>query len=211
MKQKRQFAKAVQRKAKRGFRGYPLATVALYGPDDRQATKLAVGIVVDESDEPVDLRRWLSETSDLREDPVVEKERGPFEPALCRQVFDQHRLSGHERVAGLRPLIGWDRRLTERHIGAPSPSGFENQRLAGLRLMKDLNDLDVEGFCDQFGGQIKEAIDIQTAQGSLCEVCDYGLRGRVVGEISRLRYRPECPCLLGCCVHSVFRNSGSRT
>ena len=37
--------KRLSKRAKRGFRGYPLATVALYGPDDRTATKLAVGIV----------------------------------------------------------------------------------------------------------------------------------------------------------------------
>jgi hypothetical protein len=35
----------LSKRAKRGFRGYPLATVALYGPDDRTATKLTVGIV----------------------------------------------------------------------------------------------------------------------------------------------------------------------
>ena len=74
MKRKRQFAKAVRKKAKRGFRGYPAATVALYGPDDQHATKLAVGIVVDESDEVVDLKRWHTQAADLREDPEIEKE-----------------------------------------------------------------------------------------------------------------------------------------
>ena len=37
--------KRLSKRAKRGFRGWPLATVALYGPDDTMATKLAVGIV----------------------------------------------------------------------------------------------------------------------------------------------------------------------
>ena len=37
--------KRLDKKARRGFRGWPLATVALYGPDDRLATKLSVGIV----------------------------------------------------------------------------------------------------------------------------------------------------------------------
>lgn len=78
MKRKRQFAKAVRRKAKSGFRGYPLATVALYGPDDMRATKLTAGIIVDESDEVVDLRRWHSEEADLREDPGIEKELVEF-------------------------------------------------------------------------------------------------------------------------------------
>ena len=74
MKRRNQFAKAVRRKAKKGFRGYPVATVALYGPDDRCATKIAVGIVVDESDEVVELRRWQTQATDLRDDPEIEKE-----------------------------------------------------------------------------------------------------------------------------------------
>jgi len=37
--------KRLAKKAKRGFRGYPVATVALYGPDDVTATKIAIGIV----------------------------------------------------------------------------------------------------------------------------------------------------------------------
>src|SRR5215472_3802731 len=37
--------KRLSKRAKRGFRGYPIATVAMYGPDDTKATKLTVGIV----------------------------------------------------------------------------------------------------------------------------------------------------------------------
>ena len=55
--------------AKKGFRGWPLATVALYGPDDTTATKLRVGIVPAEDVEATDLRRWLSKgKTDIRDD-----------------------------------------------------------------------------------------------------------------------------------------------
>ena len=53
--------KRLAKRAKKGFRGWPLATVALYGPDDTVATKLTVGIVPAEDAEVTDLRRWLSE------------------------------------------------------------------------------------------------------------------------------------------------------
>jgi hypothetical protein len=43
--------KRLTKRAKRGFRGWPLATVALYGPDDTTATKLTVGIVPSEDAE----------------------------------------------------------------------------------------------------------------------------------------------------------------
>src|ERR1700732_2824711 len=61
--------KRLTKKAKRGFRGWPLATVALYGPDDTTATKLTVGIVPGEDAEATDLRRWLSkDQTDIRDD-----------------------------------------------------------------------------------------------------------------------------------------------
>ena len=58
----------LRKKAKRGFRGYPIATVAFYGPDDRRASKVAVGIVADESGEVVELERWFVEEADARSD-----------------------------------------------------------------------------------------------------------------------------------------------
>ena len=58
----------LRKKAKRGFRGYPIATVAFYGPDDRRASKVTVGIVADESGEVVGLERWFAEEADVRSD-----------------------------------------------------------------------------------------------------------------------------------------------
>ncbi len=66
--------KAIRRKAKQGFRGYPLATIAFYGPTDHHATKVAVGIIADDTDEVVDLRRWFTDSTDVRVDPEVERE-----------------------------------------------------------------------------------------------------------------------------------------
>ncbi len=56
--------KRLDKKAKKGFRGWPLATVALYGPDDRPATKFSVGIVpAEDADE--DPRQIASHTNRL--------------------------------------------------------------------------------------------------------------------------------------------------
>ena len=61
--------KRLSKRAKRGFRGWPLATVALYGPNDTMATKLTVGILPGEDTEATDLRRWLSkDQTDIRDD-----------------------------------------------------------------------------------------------------------------------------------------------
>ena len=68
--------KRLGKRAKKGFRGYPVATVALYGPDDTTATKLTVGIVPAENADVTDLRRWFSEGSDIRNE-VPKIARGP--------------------------------------------------------------------------------------------------------------------------------------
>lgn len=61
----------LRRKAERGFRGYPIGTIALYGPDDRRASKVAVGIVRREHGEAADMEKWYSAEGDVREDTSV--------------------------------------------------------------------------------------------------------------------------------------------
>jgi hypothetical protein len=66
------FAKALLKKARRGFHGYPVATVAYYGPDDKRASKVAVGIMMADGEEAAELRRWFSE-GDARRDASVQR------------------------------------------------------------------------------------------------------------------------------------------
>ena len=40
-----QVRQSLKKRVRRGFRGYPLATIAYYGPDEKRASKVAVGIV----------------------------------------------------------------------------------------------------------------------------------------------------------------------
>lgn len=65
--------KSLQRKVRRGFRGYPIATVACYGPDDRRASKLVVGIMNYEGEPDGPMRKWFSE-GDVRSDPEITAE-----------------------------------------------------------------------------------------------------------------------------------------
>jgi hypothetical protein len=61
----------LRRKAKQGFRGYPVATIAFYGPTEDLATKVVVSIVRDEGQDPDPLERWISEDTDVRNDPAI--------------------------------------------------------------------------------------------------------------------------------------------
>jgi hypothetical protein len=52
------FLKRLRKKARKGLRGWPMATVAFYGPNLSQATKVTVGIVPSENAEVKELRDW---------------------------------------------------------------------------------------------------------------------------------------------------------
>jgi hypothetical protein len=56
------------KRSRRGFRGFPAATVAYYGPDDTKATKAVVTIVPAKGADPVHQTIFTAETGDLRED-----------------------------------------------------------------------------------------------------------------------------------------------
>jgi len=64
----------LKKKAQKGFKGYPIATVAYYGPDNKLASKVAVGIIVQEDADPIDLQRWHSEQGDVRFDKSINME-----------------------------------------------------------------------------------------------------------------------------------------
>lgn len=53
---------------------YPLATIAPYGPNNRQATKLVVAIFPQPQKEPATLRKWTVASGDIRNDATVNGE-----------------------------------------------------------------------------------------------------------------------------------------
>lgn len=59
--------RTIESRAERAPAGYPLATIAFYGPDDRVATKVAVALIPVEDGEVEDLERWYAHTGDVRD------------------------------------------------------------------------------------------------------------------------------------------------
>ncbi len=57
---------------------FPIATVAFYGPDDRHATKVVVGIMQREDSDIDPIKRWVSGTTDVRNDPKIQDEIAAF-------------------------------------------------------------------------------------------------------------------------------------
>ncbi len=95
--------KKVKKKARKGFRGYPIATIAYYGPDDKVATKVAVGIITREDGEVEFLERWFSEDRDVRVDESINQQILEF-------------ITSHN----VRTVI-----MTDRIIGCPHEEGID--------------------------------------------------------------------------------------
>lgn len=60
--------KGLERRAREGFQGYPLAIIAFYGYNDQSAVKTVIGIVEEAGSPPAHINKWSCEKGDLRKD-----------------------------------------------------------------------------------------------------------------------------------------------
>ncbi len=67
------FLARLEKRASKGARGYPVASVAFYGPTDQMASKVVVGITAAEGAEVDPLQRWYSPEQDARKNPELMK------------------------------------------------------------------------------------------------------------------------------------------
>ena len=88
--------KWLEKKAKRGMRGFPVATIAFYGQDNQRASKVAVCIIRTEGSEP-ELRRWFSEAGDVRNDVTALAELTAF-----LRAESVHSVTMTDRIIGCR-------------------------------------------------------------------------------------------------------------
>lgn len=66
MKKKKHPGQKLKDRANKGFKDYPIATIALYGPDDKRASKVVVGIVKKQDADPDKMKKWYSDKDDVR-------------------------------------------------------------------------------------------------------------------------------------------------
>ncbi len=50
--------KRLAKKAKLGFRGFPVGSLTYYGPDDSRASKLVAAIIEHDGGEVTEMRKW---------------------------------------------------------------------------------------------------------------------------------------------------------
>ena len=65
------YLKKLTKRAKRGYKGEPIATISYYGPDEKRATKVSVGIFFDDERGVQQLERWYNDEQDVRRDATI--------------------------------------------------------------------------------------------------------------------------------------------
>ena len=95
------------KKGNRGFRGFPIVTVAFYGPDDRRASKVAVGLIQQEDDDADVLERWSVDDHDIRDDAeIVGKILALLEERAAKTVAVEDRIIGCPHEEGVDYPLG---------------------------------------------------------------------------------------------------------
>lgn len=96
------FLERLKKRARKGARGYPVASIALYGPMAKVATKVVVGITISESSGIGPLERWYSPDQDARNNPQILKSVLAFlEAQGVRSVVMPDRLLGCPHEEGI--------------------------------------------------------------------------------------------------------------
>ena len=93
--------KAFSKKVKKGFKGYPIATIALYGPTDKKATKLVVGIIRQEHGEAEQMKKWYSDNDVVKESGVFEEVLEFIKTNDAKSVVMADRISGCPHEEGI--------------------------------------------------------------------------------------------------------------
>jgi len=86
--------KLLTKKVRKGDKGYPVATIAFYGPNNNLATKVVCAIIVDDGAEAEPMKKWFS-SSDLRKSESV-----------LREILAFIDLNGAKSVSMIEEVIG---------------------------------------------------------------------------------------------------------
>ncbi len=145
---------------------YPLGTVAAYGPDSKQATKLVVAIFRHSGQgEPDELRRWFTTGGDVRNDPAIAAELAGFlnrHGVMHTLIYD--RIIGCPHEEGVDYPLGetcpqcpfWHEidRFTHQPKARMAPSLTPEQVLAELSVVRDTQPVDALAAADLHRGAL---------------------------------------------------------
>jgi hypothetical protein len=85
--------KALKKRTSKGDRGFPIATVAFYGPDNNRASKVVCGIIAHEDANPEPMRKWFTDSDARHSETILQEllafidERGAKSVAMTDQII----------------------------------------------------------------------------------------------------------------------------
>jgi hypothetical protein len=127
----KQAASGLQKALKKGFRGFPVVTVAWYGPDNRRATKAVAGLVLAKDDPPAEMERWFlpdeDTQGDLRRDKAVEEAILAF-----ARTHQARTVAGREGIFGCPHEEGVDYPMGARCPSCPWWADKDRFAVAGI-------------------------------------------------------------------------------
>jgi hypothetical protein len=149
---------------------YPVATVSAYGPDNRRATKLVVGILRRAGQKsPNPMRSWSTDTIDVRTDPVVAAELADWLHSQgIKDTLSYDRIIGcpHEegidypmgRTCPQCPFWAGVDRFTHEPISAPVAKMSPNEVLIELAKDRTTHPLEALGSADAHRGVLVQPL-----------------------------------------------------
>jgi len=97
----------LKKRLRQGMRGYPVATIAYYGPDSLRATKVVVGIVNAAAGDFGVLERWILASGDARYDlPTIDAIVQLLARHDVKSVLGVDRILGCPHEEGIDYAVG---------------------------------------------------------------------------------------------------------
>jgi len=158
------------RASRRSRAEYPLATISTYGPDNRRATKLVVGILRRAGQrDPNPLRSWSTDAGDVRNDPAIAAELTDWlRSRRVKDTINYDRIIGCPHEEGIDYPMGrtcpqcpfWAAidRFTHEPIPTPVANMSPDQVLIELGTDRTTHPLDALGSADAHRGVLVQPL-----------------------------------------------------
>jgi len=86
--------KYLTKRARKGHKGYPVATVAFYGPDNRQASKMVCSIIKFDGAEPNPMKKWSTEYDARKSERILGELIGFLEANDAKSIAMMDQIMG---------------------------------------------------------------------------------------------------------------------
>ena len=92
--------KLISKKAKKGNKGFPVATIAFYGPDNLRASKVVCAIIKTDGAEADPMRKWFTNADARKDENILGEVLAFIEENFAKSVAMIEQIIGcpHEEV-----------------------------------------------------------------------------------------------------------------